>query len=129
MRCFYIIFFSLNTQSKLPKIVCWEERKFWLYATVKCFILSRYYFFDLADASFFSSPAIEPLRGQIDHRRRRNAARHFQVSSPHYRRILDVRAKWFMKDFLPEPKTILTGATAISVTVIWSNQPYVIICN
>jgi len=82
--------------------------------------------------SFFSRQYV-PLYGQIDHRRRQNAAKHFRVSSkaacPHYRRISDVRAKWFMKDFLPELETISTGATAISVTVIWSNQLHVIICN
>ena len=46
--------------------------------------------------SFFSRQYV-PLYGQIDHRRRQNAAKHFRVSSeaasPYYRRISDVRAK------------------------------------
>lgn len=81
------------------------------------------------ETSFFSRAVRSALRTDWSSTKTETLLNIFEAASPHYRRISDVRARWFMKDFLPKLETISTGATAISVTVIWSNQPHVIICN
>lgn len=115
-----ILFYALTNREKKPRITRGNTLCFLILCFFDgfCWTEERINFF-----LFFTASGYSTLRTDWSSTKMKRLARHFpeylprEATSPYYRRILDVRAKWFMKGFLvPELEIISCGCNgAISL--------------